>query len=83
CEAVSSQARIIDDLLDVARIRTGKLKLKTEPVDLGAIVRGIYAVVLNEQHPCPVRLEQPADDLPLMIEGDVTRLEQIIWNLLN
>jgi hypothetical protein len=28
CEAVSSQARIIDDLLDVARVRTGKLKLK-------------------------------------------------------
>lgn len=83
CEAVSSQARIIDDLLDVARIRTGKLKLKTEPVDLGAIVRGIHAVVLSEQHPCPVRLEMPADDQPLMIEGDVTRLEQIIWNLLN
>ncbi|QHG65128.1 CheR family methyltransferase [Pseudomonas putida] len=83
CEAVSSQARIIDDLLDVARIRTGKLKLKTEPVDLGAIVQGIHAVVLSEQHPCPVRLELPADDLPLMIEGDVTRLEQIIWNLLN
>ncbi|MGJ7549874.1 CheR family methyltransferase [Pseudomonas alloputida] len=83
CEAVSSQARIIDDLLDVARIRTGKLKLKTEPVDLGSIVQGIHAVVLSEQHPCPVRLELPADDLPLMIEGDVTRLEQIIWNLLN
>ncbi|MQG94708.1 CheR family methyltransferase [Pseudomonas sp. MN1F] len=83
CEAVSSQARIIDDLLDVARIRTGKLKLKTEPVDLGAIVRGIHAVVLSEQHPCPVHLEVPADDLPLMIDGDLTRLEQIIWNLLN
>ncbi|MFJ4068598.1 CheR family methyltransferase [Pseudomonas sp. NPDC089996] len=83
CEAVSSQARIIDDLLDVARIRTGKLKLKTAPVDLGVIVQGIHAVVLSEQHPCPVYLEQPADALPLMIEGDVTRLEQIIWNLLN
>ncbi|MBS6037909.1 MULTISPECIES: CheR family methyltransferase [Pseudomonas] len=83
CEAVGSQARIIDDLLDVARIRTGKLKLKTEPVDLGAILRGIHAVVVAEQHPCLVRLELPADGLPVMIEGDVTRLEQIIWNLLN
>ena len=83
CDAVSSQARIIDDLLDVARIRTGKLKLKTEPLDLSAILRGIHAVVLGEQHPCSVRLELPADDLPLMIEGDATRLEQIIWNLLN
>ncbi|MNG82788.1 Sensor protein TorS [compost metagenome] len=83
CEAVSSQARIIDDLLDVARIRTGKLKLKTEPVDFSAILRGIHSVVLSEQQACEVRLELPADDLPLIIEGDSTRLEQIIWNLLN
>ncbi len=83
CDAVTSQARIIDDLLDVARIRTGKLKLKTEPVDLLALLQGIHDVVVSEQHPCPVRLELPADTLPVMIEGDVTRLEQIIWNLLN
>lgn len=83
CDAVTSQARIIDDLLDVARIRTGKLKLKTEPVDLLAVLQGIHGVVVSEQHPCPVRLELPADNLPVMIEGDITRLEQIIWNLLN
>ncbi|EKT4467716.1 PAS domain-containing protein [Pseudomonas putida] len=83
CEAVASQARIIDDLLDVARIRTGKLKLKTEPVDLCAILRDIHAVVRSEQHPCDVVLELSADDQPLYIEGDITRLEQIIWNLLN
>ncbi|MND66213.1 Aerobic respiration control sensor protein ArcB [compost metagenome] len=83
CDAVTSQARIIDDLLDVARIRTGKLKLKTEPVDLLAVLQGIHGVVVSEQHPCTVRLELPADNLPVMIEGDVTRLEQIIWNLLN
>ncbi|MGE8322930.1 MAG: CheR family methyltransferase, partial [Pseudomonas sp.] len=83
CEAVTSQARIIDDLLDVARIRTGKLKLKTEPVDLCVILQGIHGVVMSEQYPCTVRLQLPADNLPLMIDGDVTRLEQIIWNLLN
>ncbi|NIF28974.1 response regulator [Pantoea sp. Tr-811] len=83
CEAVSSQARIIDDLLDVARIRTGKLKLKTEPVDLCAILQGIHGVILSEQHGGTVNLELPDDGQPLMIEGDVTRLEQIIWNLLN
>lgn len=83
CDAVTSQARIIDDLLDVARIRTGKLKLKTEPVDLLAVLQGIHGVVVSEQHPCTVRLELPADNQPVMIEGDVTRLEQIIWNLLN
>ncbi|MDO7903784.1 CheR family methyltransferase [Pseudomonas sp. K1(2024)] len=83
CEAVSSQARIIDDLLDVARIRTGKLKLRTESVDLTAILLGIHAVVSSEQHNCTVRLSVPADGQPLYIEGDSTRMEQIIWNLLN
>lgn len=69
CEAVASQARIIDDLLDVARIRTGKLKLKTEPVNLCTILRDIHAVVRSEQHPCDVVLELPADDNALFIEG--------------
>nr|WP_279153125.1 CheR family methyltransferase [Pseudomonas mosselii] len=83
CDAVSSQARIIDDLLDVARIRTGKLKLKTQVIDLGTVLQGIHAVVLNEQHPCAVRLALPADGAPVHVEADGTRLEQIIWNLLN
>ena len=82
-DAVTSQARIIDDLLDVARIRTGKLKLKTEPVDVSAIVQGIHAVVVSEQPASGVLLELPADGLPLYIDGDNTRLEQVIWNLLN
>lgn len=82
-DAVTSQARIIDDLLDVARIRTGKLKLKTEPLDFTAILQGIHAVVLSEQPACSVALELPADGLALFIEGDSTRLEQVIWNLLN
>ncbi|TFF41781.1 CheR family methyltransferase [Pseudomonas sp. RIT623] len=83
CEAVASQARIIDDLLDVARIRTGKLKLKTQQLDLSLVLQGIHAVVVNEQHDCSVRLALPADGAPVYIEGDGTRLEQIIWNLLN
>lgn len=83
CDAVASQARIIDDLLDVARIRTGKLKLKTQQVDLCLVLHGIHAVVDNEQHDCSVRLALPADGAPVYIEGDSTRLEQIIWNLLN
>ena len=83
CEAVTSQARIIDDLLDVARIRTGKLKLKTQPVDLCATLRGIHAVVQSEQYPCNVVLELPPSNVEVYIDGDNTRLEQIIWNLLN
>ena len=81
CDAVHSQARIIDDLLDVARVRTGKLKLKPVAVDLATVLRDIHTVVLNEHHDVTVVLQVPAE--PLFIQADPTRLEQIIWNLVN
>jgi two-component system CheB/CheR fusion protein len=81
CDAVNSQARIIDDLLDVARVRTGKLKLQSVTVDLVSVLRDIHTVVLNEQHETTVELEVPSQ--PLMVHADPTRLEQIIWNLVN
>jgi two-component system CheB/CheR fusion protein len=84
CEAVSSQARIIDDLLDVARVRTGKLKLKKQAVDLGRILQDIHTVVVNDQHPCEITLQIPQPpEPPLVVDADSTRLEQIIWNLVN
>jgi two-component system CheB/CheR fusion protein len=84
CDAVSSQARIIDDLLDVARVRTGKLKLKKQAVDLGRILQDIHTVVVNDQHPCEIILQVPQPpEPPLVVDADSTRLEQVIWNLVN
>ncbi|MFU2325788.1 CheR family methyltransferase [Pseudomonas sp. NFX98] len=84
CDAVTSQSRIIDDLLDVARVRTGKLKLKKQAVDLGRILQDIHTVVTNDQHPCVVTLQVPQPpEPPLVVDADSTRLEQIIWNLVN
>ncbi|MVV51564.1 PAS domain S-box protein [Pseudomonas sp. PB120] len=81
CDAVNSQARIIDDLLDVARVRTGKLKLQPVAVDLVGMLRDIHSVVLNDRHDTSVELQVP--DQALIVHADPTRLEQIIWNLLN
>ncbi|MGL6245460.1 CheR family methyltransferase [Pseudomonas sp.] len=81
CDAVNSQARIIDDLLDVARVRTGKLKLQPVTVDLVSVLQDIHTVVLNEHHETTVELHAPSQ--PLMVHADPTRLEQIIWNLVN
>ncbi|KPG97673.1 chemotaxis protein [Pseudomonas sp. RIT-PI-q] len=81
CDAVNSQARIIDDLLDVARVRTGKLKLQPVAMDLTSVLRDIHTVVLNDQHDVTLELLVPCD--PLMVHADPTRLEQIIWNLVN
>jgi len=84
CHAVTNQARIIDDLLDVARVRTGKLKLKKQAVDLTRVLQDIHTVVVNDQHPCEITLQVPQPpEPPLVVDADSTRLEQIIWNLVN
>lgn len=83
CEAVSSQARIIDDLLDVARVRTGKLKLKKQKIDLIRTLQDIHGVVLADGHHRQVTLQTPSDYGPLIVEVDPTRIEQVIWNLVN
>ncbi|UOB25960.1 PAS domain-containing protein [Pseudomonas orientalis] len=83
CEAVSSQARIIDDLLDVARVRTGKLKLKKQRIDLIRTLEDIHAVVLADGHHCQVTLQKPTAPAALFVDADPTRLEQVVWNLVN
>ena len=84
CEAVTSQARIIDDLLDVARIRTGKLKLRRMPINLGKVLSEIHGVLLNNHPTRAITLTLPTDDEEaLIVDADPTRLEQIVWNLVN
>lgn len=83
CEAVSSQARIIDDLLDVARVRTGKLKLKKQPVDLIRTLQDIHSVVVADGRHRQVTLQTPSVPGSLIVDVDPTRIEQVIWNLVN
>lgn len=83
-DAVNSQARIIDDLLDEARVRTGKLKLVRGPIDLATVLRSIHNVVALDSLGCVVDLQLPAaGESPLIIDADPTRLEQVLWNLVN
>ncbi len=83
-DAVSSQARIIDDLLDEARVRTGKLKLMRGPLDLVSVLRGIHNVVKSDTLGREIELQVPGAAEPaLIIDADPTRLEQVLWNLIN
>ncbi|WP_249673453.1 CheR family methyltransferase [Pseudomonas abieticivorans] len=83
-DAVTSQARIIDDLLDVARVRTGKLQLKRATVSLVALLQDIYRVLAVDRQGAEVVLQLPDPQAePLIIDADPTRVEQIIWNLVN
>lgn len=80
-DAVSSQARIIDDLLDVSRVRTGKLKLHREPMNLSDILRAVASVVNTDPQSAGLTLQVP--DEPLIMDADSTRIEQVVWNLVN
>ncbi|HUP08575.1 MAG TPA: ATP-binding protein [Caldimonas sp.] len=75
--------RLIDDLLDVSRITTGKVELRRAPVDLVAVVRealdAVESIVKERGH----RLDTRWPDAPVPIDGDATRLVQVVVNLLN
>ena len=82
-EAVTSQARIIDDLLDVARVSTGKLKLARVPVDVTNVLTEIHKVVVDHNPTRSLTLTLPDSPPGLLVDADPTRLEQVIWNLVN
>ncbi|ARP91773.1 chemotaxis protein [Bordetella genomosp. 9] len=82
--AVRSQARIIEDLLDVARAQTGKLKLNRSVVSLTATVDSIVRVMTPTAAETGVTLTTGYDMADtLYIDADPVRVEQIVWNLMN
>lgn len=79
---VVTMSRLVNDLLDTARIEEGKALLAIRTVDLGAIVRQSIEAVRPLLDQRRHRLEASLPEFPLLIEGDATRLEQVFVNLL-
>jgi PAS domain S-box-containing protein len=77
----TSQAQIIDDLLDVSRIVTGKLKLKVQRVDLGEVIDSALESVGPALKAKSIELTTDVD-VAGSTAGDPDRLQQIVWNLL-
>ncbi len=78
-----AQAKIIDDVLDVSRIVSGKLRIEPRPVDLAAIVREAADVVRPSADAKRVTLDIATDGAPSPQLGDPERLRQVAWNLLS
>ena len=78
-----AQARLIEDLLEVSRIVTGKLRLRIADVDLAAIVMAAVEVVQPAAAAKRIRLVTRLNIRPAMTVGDPDRLQQIVWNLLS
>ncbi len=82
-QAVRSQALIIDDLLELSRAHTGKLKLTLTPVDLDQVIGEIINGIHNELLESKLELDYEPCAEPFILEADHTRVEQIIWNLVS
>lgn len=74
--------RVVDDLLDVSRIRRGKILLRREPLDLAEVIRRAAAAVEPALHARQHALELRLPSGPLGVQGDPVRLEQVLANLL-
>ena len=80
---VAHLTRLVDDLLDVSRIARGKVELKSEIVELSDVVAQAIEMAspLLEQRAHALTVEVPEHDLA--VTGDLTRLSQVVANLLN
>jgi signal transduction histidine kinase len=77
------QARLVDDLLDISRIVSGKLRIESEPVNLCAVVGPAVETVRAEADGREIEIAVELPDCPLVVQGAPVRLQQIVWNLLS
>jgi len=80
---VGHLSRLVEDLLDVSRISTHKIKLRKEPVDILQIVSGVVEANRPLLDGRGHLLEVQVPHEPLLVEGDPTRLSQALLNLLH
>jgi signal transduction histidine kinase len=77
------QSRLIDDLLDISRIATGKLRFDPKPGDLNSVVEASVETVRSSAAMRRVELDYELTDTPLVVLCEPVRLQQIVWNLLS
>ena len=77
------QVELINDLLDVSRIISGKLRLNVQLLDPVVVVREAIASMMPAARAKGIRVEQHVDDPCDPISGDAARLQQVIWNLVS
>ena len=82
-ESAKRQAQLIDELLDVARIMSGKLRLERSTVDLVEIANSAVAVVQPVIEAKRIHVEIESSPGLSTVFGDSSRLQQVIWNLLS
>lgn len=77
-----AQSQLIDDLLDIARITAGRLRLNLRPIQLAPVIAAAMDGVRVSAEAKQITLTSDLDPVAQPILGDAARLQQVIWNLL-
>ena len=80
---VELEMALIDDLLDISRITSGKLQLHSEPLDINDLVGHVCEMCRSTIREKNVRLHRDLDENAGIVAGDSARLHQVFWNLLS
>ncbi|WP_331000609.1 CheR family methyltransferase [Nostoc sp. NZL] len=78
-----AQIQMIEDLLDISRITTGKLYLNVRPIDLASVIETVLEVVRLSAEAKNIQIECQLQPVTGQVMGDSERLQQVIWNLLS
>ncbi|HEX8144702.1 MAG TPA: PAS domain S-box protein [Pyrinomonadaceae bacterium] len=78
-----AQSQLIDDLLDVSRIITGKLRLDIRVVDPNSFIEAAIEAVKPAAEAKGIRVQKIMDTGVVSVSGDPVRLQQVVWNLLS
>jgi PAS domain S-box-containing protein len=78
-----TQSQLIEDLLDVSRIITGKLRLDVRPIDPNSFIESAIEAVRPAAEAKNVRVHKIMDTGVVSVSGDPVRLQQVVWNLLS
>ncbi|WP_414567920.1 ATP-binding protein [Nostoc sp. CCY 9925] len=77
------QVRLIDDLLDLARMQKGEMNLEIEPVDLASVIRSAADTIRLSAQTKGIQIQLHLDTGVSKVLGDAIRLQQVVWNLLS
>jgi signal transduction histidine kinase/ActR/RegA family two-component response regulator len=81
--AVKAQAQLIEDLLDISRIESGRMRLDVQAVDLAEVVRAGVESMRVAAEAKSITLQEIIDPRVDAVAGDTGRLQQVVWNLVS
>jgi PAS domain S-box-containing protein len=82
-QSAEMQSRLIEDLIDSARIESGQLRIESRPVNLNPVIQSAIDTVHPAAESKGVEIRTDLDMQAGIITGDAERMQQIVWNLLS